>query len=305
MNIKTQRPPHLTLKKHSKSEHSLSSQPMLKLIRHVLILLLLFSFTKAYTQEKESLPYTKKGQFYFYWGYNWSSYTDSDIHFRGSDHDFTLYDVVAHDRPSKFTLETYFNIFNFSAPQFSTRFGYFIKDNWELSLGMDHMKYVAKQLQNTTITGWIEEDGTTTIYNNDDIRLLYSFLQYEHTDGLNYINLGLRRTINIINKGKFDLNLIAGFESGIIMPRSDVTLLGKDRSDRYHLSGYGLNLVGAINFTFFEKYFFQAELKGGYVNMPKVLTSFEGDIASQDFFFSQTNISFGGYFPLFRRKVKD
>lgn len=276
---------------------------MSKIVRVALVSVLFISFAETHAQQNQELTYTQKGLFYFYWGYNWSSYTDSDIHFEGSDHDFTLYDVQAKDRPSKFKFDTYFNIFNFSAPQFNARFGYFIKDNWEISGGMDHMKYVAQQYQTVGINGFYERDGDTNTFSNDDqIDLTYNFLQYEHTDGLNYINIGLRRFFNVINKSKIDLNLIAGMETGVIMPRSDVTLLGKERSDRYHLSGYGINLTAAVNITFFDKYFVQTELKGGYVNMPKVLTSCEGDTASQDFFFAQSNVLFGGYFPLFRRE---
>lgn len=279
------------------------SHIMFKIIRAALVFLLLLSFSKTHAQQNKKLSYTQKGLFYFYWGYNWSAYTDSDIHFEGNDHNFTLYNVQAKDRPSKFKFDTYFNPLNFSAPQFNARFGYFIKDNWEISVGMDHMKYVAQQYQTVNINGYFERDGDTNTFSDaDQIDLTYSFLQYEHTDGLNYINVGLRRFFNIINKDKIDLNLIAGAETGIILPRSDVTLLKKERSDRYHLSGYGINLTGAVNITFFDKYFLQTELKGGYVNMPKVLTSYEGDTASQNFFFAQSNVLFGGYFPLFTRK---
>lgn len=274
------------------------------MLRKALTLFLLISSFSVFAQKQNTLPYTQKGMFYFYWGWNWSSYTKSDIHFTGNDHDFTLYDVVGVDRPSKFTFENYLSPFGMTTPQFNARFAYFFKDNWELSFGTDHMKYVAKKLQTVKITGTFEKDGTTEIYNNEDIRLTYDFLQYEHTDGLNYVNLGLRRVLNLVDGKNIDLNIIPGFEAALILPKSDVTLLGKARSDRYHLSGYGMNLSGALNITFFDKYFIQSELKGGYVNLPKVLTSFEGDTASQDFFFSQVNIVLGGYFHLFGRKEK-
>lgn len=274
------------------------------MLRKALTLFLLISSFSVFAQKHNTLPYTQKGMFYFYWGWNWSSYTKSDIHFTGNDHDFTLYDVVGVDRPSKFTFENYLSPFGMTTPQFNARFAYFFKDNWELSFGTDHMKYVAKQLQTVKITGTFEKDGTTETYNNEDIRLTYDFLQYEHTDGLNYVNFGLRRVLNLVDGKNIDLNIIPGFEAALILPKSDVTLLGKERSDRYHLSGYGMNLTGALNITFFDKYFIQSELKGGYVNLPKVLTSFEGDTASQDFFFSQVNVVLGAYFHMFRRKNK-
>lgn len=271
------------------------------MLKKALTLLLFISSFSALAQKQSALPYTQRGMFYFYWGWNWSSYTKSDIHFTGNDHDFTLFDVVGTDRPSRFTFDNYFSPFGMTTPQFNARFAYFFKYNWELSFGTDHMKYVAKKLQTVKITGEFEKNGSMESYTNEDIRLTYDFLQYEHTDGLNYVNFGLRRVFNLIDGKSIDLNIIPGFEAALILPRSDVTLLGKERSDRYHLSGYGMNLTGALNITFFDKYFIQSELKGGYVNLPKVLTSFEGDTASQDFFFSQINIVLGAYFHMFRR----
>ncbi len=83
-----------------------------------------------------------KGQWFLYWGYNRSWFTNSDIRFEGDDHDFTLRDVRAHDRPVGFDAKTYFSPASIWIPQYNYRIGYFLRDRWSLSLGMDHMKYV-------------------------------------------------------------------------------------------------------------------------------------------------------------------
>jgi hypothetical protein len=71
-------------------------------------------------------------------------------------------------------------------------------------------------------------------------------------------------------------------------------LLNKERYDEFHLSGYGVNALVAVNITFFDALFIQSELKGGYINMPDIRTTqFTEDTASQSFFFAQLNLTFG------------
>ena len=48
---------------------------------------------------------TNKGKFFVYWGWNWASYTNSDIRFKGKDYDFTLSNMKAQDRQTKFSFE--------------------------------------------------------------------------------------------------------------------------------------------------------------------------------------------------------
>ena len=86
-------------------------------------------------------PMSKKGQMFVFWGWNRAAFTKSDIHFRGNGYDFTLENVVAHDRPSELDW-AYVDPGQISKPQFNFRLGYFIKDNLALVVGTDHMKYV-------------------------------------------------------------------------------------------------------------------------------------------------------------------
>jgi len=78
------------------------------------------------------------------------------------------------------------------------------------------------------------------------------------------------------------------------MPKTDATLLNNERYDDFHLSGYGISAVVAINFSFYEAFYIQSELKGGYIKMPDIWTSLsKADRASQSVYFSQLNIVFG------------
>ena len=69
--------------------------------------------------------------------------------------------------------------------------------------------------------------------------------------------------------------------------------------DDFHLSGFGVSLKGGINLTLFDRFFVQAEIKTGYINMPDIRTTkSNADTASQEFFFFKRNISFGYIFQL-------
>lgn len=248
-----------------------------------------------------------KGKMFIYWGWNWSAYTNSDINFSGDGYDFTLSDVEARDRQTEFEANVYFNPGTITIPQYNFRIGYFFKENYSLSFGSDHMKYVMNQNQTVKINGKIDEplnpyDG---VYDNDDIQLTEDFLTFEHTDGLNYLNLELRRYDEIYRIGKVSLNVTEGIGAGVLVPKTNTKLMGHERHDKFHLSGFGLGAVVGINFTFYDIFFIQSEFKGGYINMPDIRTTHEPDgRASQDFFFAQINAVFGATFPIDGRNRK-
>jgi len=67
-------------------------------------------------------------------------------------------------------------------------------EKYNISIASDHKKYVVKNDQTVNISGKIENPETIYDgnYDNDKIVLAGDFLRLEHTDGLNYINVGLR-----------------------------------------------------------------------------------------------------------------
>lgn len=266
---------------------------------------ILFTISMSYTQTNQTQPIeiNKKGTLYFYWGWNNGSYTNSDIHFSGDNYDFELFDVQASDRQSAFSFDTYFNPSNITIPQYNFRLGYYISDLWDISIGDDHMKYVMVANQNVKISGHIDDTDLPFhgVYEKEDIQLTENFLKFEHTDGLNYLNIELRRQLLSIKFKKVSFNLMGGVGVGALVPRTNTTLLGKERYDEFHLAGFGLDALLASNIIFYDRFFLQFELKGGYINMPDIRTTHsESDRASQSFLFLQTNIVFGGLIRIFK-----
>ena len=283
--------------------------------------ILLFSFITSFTvtqtvsaQEKTANPdkYTahNKGKMFIFWGGNRESFSKSDIHFKGDDYDFTLYDVVANDKPKGWQLD-YINPARMTIPQTNLRIGYFINDHYNISIGLDHMKYVMIQNQIATIGGVVgasypDYAGTYLPSGNHTVDLTDgSFLKFEHTDGLNYINTEFSRVDDISklfkvrNTDKFQLNITEGIGTGILYPKTNATLLGKERHDDFHVSGFGVSAKVGLNLTFFKYFFIEAEMKGGYINMNDIRTTKDpSDRASQHFLFLQRIIAFGGIFKI-------
>ena len=227
--------------------------------------------------------YSNKGKFYFHWGYNSSSYAKSDLRLYGKGYDFTLKDVVAQDRPTPLS-STYIDISRFSIPQFNFHFGYFIKDNYSISLGWDHMKYVLDVPQTVKISGTIDatisEPAISTgskagVYTNQDITLTPDFLTFEHTDGYNYASVEVERYDDAwrAKKGKMYLAMETGLGAGLIIPRSDVRLFGVGQNNYWNLAGWGISAKAGAKLFFNKHLFFQGSLKTGWTNLSNIRTT--------------------------------
>ena len=270
------------------------------------IVLVLFMFSLGFSQDQSNAQQIdRKGRLYFYWGWNWAWYSKSDIQFTGLNYDFTLDKVSAQDRQTKFSAYYYLNPMHITIPQYNLRIGYFITDNYSISIGIDHMKYVVNAGQTVKISGNINDSGTVFdgIYNNDEIVITDDFLQFEHTDGLNYINIDFRRFDQIFDLHKVTINITEGLGTGIVYPKTNATLLNNERHDEFHVAGYGINAVVGINVELYRSFFVQTEFKGGYINMPDIqTTNYSTDKASQSFFFYQLNVTLGASINLRKKK---
>ncbi len=274
---------------------------------HILtVLILLFVSGKMLAQEPIEEKVTNKGKFYVYWGWNRGTYSNSDIRFKGENYDFTLSDVTANDRPTKFGFNPYFRLDRITIPQTNYRIGYFFKENYTVSIGVDHMKYVMNTDQEVKIDGNINTGSAfDKVYSNETIKLIEDFLTFEHTDGLNYINLEIKRFDDFshllgLNSKNLQINLTEGFGAGILFPKSNTKLLNKERYDDFHVAGWGISASVGLNITFLEHFFIQSDFKAGYINMSDIRTTKNAsDSASQSFSFLENTIVFGGRFRLF------
>ena len=234
--------------------------------------------------EKEKGVLNKKGSIFAYWGYNRSFYTDSDIHFRGKGYSYTLRDTAASDRQSDFG---WVYLTAGSIPQFNFKLGYFLTDRSSISIGTDHMKYVVDRPQTVIIDG-TDHQGNVR---NEEAQQLDGFIAFEHTDGLNYVNVAYEYNLPlwVSDSNQHALSLVVGPGVGVLFPKSNVTLYGyAERNDDFKIAGFGVDGHAALSFDFYKYFFVRGEAKVGFIDMPWIATtSSSSDSASQYFGFAE------------------
>ena len=262
----------------------------------------------GFSQKDINYSSTNKGQFYISWGWNRAAYTKSNISFKGSDYDFELRKVVAHDKPSKFSFRDYLQIDRLTIPQTNFKIGYFIRKNLAITFGFDHMKYVMTKDQTVYMKGVITQKGQFEGTYDGEKKLTEDFLTFEHTDGLNYIHAEVEKYFNLYHTtgNKFRIDALIGGGAGVLMPRTDIKLMNYERSDQFHVSGFGLNIKAGIQATIFKHLMIRFENKNGYINMPDINLHKKGipGRGKQSFFFSAIDGMIGYSFSFNEKKSK-
>ena len=234
-----------------------------------------------------------------YWGWNRSTYSNSDIHFWGADHDFTLSSVKANDMQADVTTENIFGTFlnpgNITLPQTNLRIAYQVSAHTAWAINLDHMKYVVTPDQTVAFSGRINNDPQTGATRT----LSTKYLNFEHTDGLNVVSLEYEKQYPVTQwKAPFASRWVALVGAGIVYPKTNVTLnmLGRSRNDQFHLAGYSAGGGVGWEADFLDSWFFRSMFKMGYVTLPDVLTSSQGDKASHNFTYNELLIAVGKRF---------
>ncbi len=245
------------------------------------------------------------------WGYNRAFFSKSAIHFIGEEYDFTLKSTSAKDRQSPLSAKNYLNLSNLTIPQYNFCLGILLPNDISISIGQDHMKYVVSAYSTAILNGYTHiHDEFEGDYNNQEIVITPDFLQYEHTDGLNYVHVSLNKEKQLLqsNNKNASLSVNIGIHGGLVIPRSDITLMHFERNNRFHVAGYGMGINAGIKSVFLRYCFLKLENKMGYINMPDILTrGIEySDRAKQAFKFIEFYYSFGVQCPLqmkFRKRI--
>jgi len=246
-----------------------------------------------------------KGKFYIYWGGNRSFYSNSDIHFVGDDFNFVVENATAHDKPKGWHID-YINPTRMTIPQTNLKVGYYFTDKYSISIGVDHMKYVMTQNQEVVINGEYPYPGAYgELLPNGNTQLTEEFLMFEHTDGLNYVHTEIARTedlsnyIGINDSDKIQFNALVGIGAGILYPKTNATIMGRERFDNFRVAGWGTSAKIGANITFLKHLFIQYEWKFGYIDIVKAPIILHLDAyASHHFTFNQSIIAFGGIFKM-------
>lgn len=243
---------------------------------------------KSIFSNQNQRNFSRKGEWFLHWGWNFSWYDKSDLTFKGPGYDFTLKNITAKDRPSKLSTD-YINPLELTTPQFNFRFGYFIKDNYSISLGWDHMKYVMNIPQTVNVEGYINPTISNPaiptgkyagVYNNTPLTVNDDMLTFEHTDGFNYVSTEVERYDDIwVSKSQKNmLTLETGVGVGAMIPRTDVRLFGVGENNFWNFAGYGVSVKAGLKFNFTKKFYIQNTTKVGYTDLWAIHTTGRNDI---------------------------
>ncbi len=263
---------------------------MKKLVPALFLLVMAISPVKAQLFKKIRID-----GMYAQWGYNRDWFSKSSLHFKNGDkYNFTIHDAVAHDKPDfKGFLKTPFDI---TIPQNSIRLGFYLNKSHTraIEINFDHTKYVVDD-QRARITGKIHGEQIDM-----DTMIAEPFLHLEHTNGANFLMINYVAQNHLLQRKNIRLNTIYKLGGGVVVPRSDVTIMGKELDNKYHLAGYVLAAEGGIRFYPLKKWFLELTAKGGYANFLNALTVENGTV-KHHFYFAEV-IGLVGYDIGFRKK---
>lgn len=250
-----------------------STYEKMKTAAFMCILLIAFTSEAQYRKYNRKKPKNSmaQGTGYVYWGYNRSAYTKSDIRFEGVGYGFQLNDVQAKDHPSTKLME-YVSPNKLTVPQFNLRVGYNFKNNWNISLGYDHLKYVmvhgpSYQLVGKTEAGFNSVESLSGNYNGYNTFTEEDVFHYENTNGMNYIRAEISKVRNLIRNlnDTYTMTWLWGFSSGVILSQNDFTYNGVKTQATTSLSGVGASVHSGIRFEFWKRIFLQTNIGAGYL----------------------------------------
>ena len=229
---------------------------------------------------------------YMSWGYNRSSYLRSDLHVWGEGpsgvFDLEFDDAAASDMPERFQPKVYFHPTLFTIPQFDVRFARRLADRTWVSIGWDHMKYKLSDQ-------WLRVTGTAAVGDLAQTNWTSSLIDfvnpafpvavdgaemwwgegfnYEHSDGLNFVRLGLERTARLVESPRFPKTWIDAFgtvSAGLAVCSTDFTWAGARTKNAQHVSGYGASALLGARFHAGDHLFLQVTAQSGGIRLPWV-----------------------------------
>jgi hypothetical protein len=230
---------------------------------------------------------TKKGMFYFGFGSHRAFYSPSTVRFvsqAGPSFDFTLEHLKARDDGGvKFH----------TSPQYSYNIGYYsYKRRFGIEYQFDHVKYTMVQGQVARMRGHIGE-----VEFNTDTIVHAGLVKLEHTDGANYAMLNFVKWKNILASKDMErsLDFFIKAGAGLVIPKTNSTILGKHYDDQYAISGYVAGVEPGLRYNFLKNFFVSASFKGAFANYRKFRIA-EG-YGSQSWFSAQFNLMAGIQLP--------
>lgn len=238
----------------------------MKIVLFVLVFFLPFASDAQYKRMKKKVSYGA-GTMFINAGFNLAGFGPSNIQFQGPGYDFTLQGAIASDGG-----------FDFSLPPISASIGYYVRDHWAISLGIDRTRYVFSESNSVNLSGTIDEElgsNWSGTYNGEPVVTQRDSFYYGNIGGLNYLRLGLTRTDMLVKLGSpetFAVSSNAGISVGALLTTNDFNFAGLETTRTTAMSGYGIAGHLGLRLEFFRTFFLQSTFSGGLHHQLKVHT---------------------------------
>lgn len=269
----------------------------------ILVLLTVF-LGIAFSGEAQIRKHKKKrstnaGTLFVDFGMNRDQYFQSRLRLVGADYDITLKNVKAYDRLEKGQT-------SFAIGQFSGRVGYYFKEKWALSLGVDRLKYYLAEPNNATLSGTVEP-GVDTMWTGDyydqPVTTTRNVFNYQYAKGLNFIRIDLIHSFDLFEVGAkrqlaFTGNV--GVAVGPLIASTDLLFGQRQTQTTTSFAGYALAASASLRIEFFKHFYVKAENSLGFAHVLHARTRFDdrNEYAKQQLDFNTFNLSVGAIFYL-------
>lgn len=267
-----------------------------------------------FSQKKKRKVSNEKGTIFISWGYNRSAYTKSNLKLQGQGYNFDMQYVKARDNQSPLNSGDY-SLTKLSVPQYNFKIGYYYKQKWSISLGVDHMKYIFSDNNKVVVSGNLSYQskyvslGNNINYGSAPILLKNittdrDVFHYENSKGLNYIHgeLGLSEKLFVADKkGDIIISSNVGFGAGLLLSYTNLLFDGVQHETTKSLSGYGLSTFAGLRLEFLKRIYLYSNFSVGFLHKVHEKTSMIDEVAYASQYFGYSQIEAGLGLLLFKK----
>ena len=271
-----------------------------------------------FSQKKKRKVSNEKGTIFISWGYNRSTYTKSNLKLQGQGYNFDMQYVKARDNQSPLNSGDY-SLTKLSVPQYNFKIGYYYKQKWSISLGVDHMKYIFSDNNKVVVSGNLSYQskyvslGNNINYGSAPILLKNittdrDVFHYENSKGLNYIHgeLGLSEKLFVADKkGDIIISSNVGFGAGLLLSYTNLLFDGVQHETTKSLSGYGLSTFAGLRLEFLKRIYLYSNFSVGFLHKVHEKTSMIDEVAYASQYFGYSQIEAGLGLLLFKSPKRD
>jgi len=220
------------------------------------ILLFLFMAMNAFNRTEAQSKPSRKGEFYFSWGYNTEWYTKSNVKVNQPElgNDYMFHQIKGHDRKGwdEGLLHKAITI-----PQYNYRIGYFFNKLKGLGfeLNFDHTKFIFTDGQQANVKGKLGGRKVDTSVLFTEANGFYYYLN----NGANFFLFNFVKRWHAFESrdGNFKIDILGKAGIGPVVPHVQNSFFGQANDQHFQLGGWNIGVEGTIKATFFKYAFLE------------------------------------------------